>query len=193
MKPRQVPRTPSRWRLDGTTGVKAHLEFVIHEGTRQLERAQRIWDRALDARDSGLRSPSLEAGGGTRNDGGAPESSVERAAFARLDGLDDVSFALRGYLGSLAKLASVMADLRKHGAVLYGLDPDDARKLVEEPERGQFCENPNHPEPRWVSNSGRDRIRAGRCEACGKYKQRYGSDRSREMIEEAEKRKGEAA
>lgn len=209
MKPRQVPRTPSRWKQGPAID---HLVFIRETARDAADDLLEMWRVGVDSLDSGLGSPNLDgSSGGTYEDdgsatGGIPKKVVAREKLAPASKTDPddpskkihlpiesrkqvgweedpILVAFHGFFDCLSRGVTVMAELRSHAAVLRKLDPEVARKLVEDrvPERGKPCDNCG----RWVSGPPGDPIRAGRCGTCYEYRRTHGGkDRSKEMIEE---------
>lgn len=203
--PRRERDGSRTWRPEDVVRCVTHqTEFAA----AMLPAAQEVITRANRDSDDGVASANHDGSPGPLGDDGSsngrtPNLVLSKELLGSGKTLDEqkhlgwreepVRAAMKTMVKAIVEIDYYQRRLSQAFAVLQTLDAEDARKLVEERrvERGQFCENPNHND-RWVSGAAGDKIRAGRCEACGKHKQRYGSDRSREMIEKAEG-KGEAA
>lgn len=178
MKPRQIPRVPSKRWAQGPMVNHAHFwKVTAQEFESELVE---FWDFARECLP-GLASPSLEPSRGTLNDAGNSQSPTETAA---LQPTDVHVRAWRELCQSVGEITGAMARLRGAWSVLRPLDPEIARGLAEErkPERGSQCDNPNCA--RWVAGGTKDPIRAGRCTACAAFWKRNGKDRPRELVED---------
>lgn len=128
----------------------------------------------LNAWMPGPASSTLDSGRAPIADDGSQSGPTPRAALGR----DIISTAARDFARHLDHAARSAETAARIAATLLAIDPDLAQALVDQApvDRSGNCANCGT----YVANTPADRIRAGRCEPCYRWRKRHaGEDRPR--------------
>jgi hypothetical protein len=163
------------WLEDAAAELRERSVTVIQRACRDLDDG------------TGRRVDERVAGGRYDEDGSAP-GRVPAMVLARFrDGAwhgDPVETAVRDLVsGVMAARAALLGALDAAGR-LRGMGAEEAAGFAERVRELQgrasgYCANCG----RWVSGTDEDRLRAGRCEACYRFRQRHGADRPLSEVE----------
>ena len=137
---------------------------VIQLAKENAELVATALERAQRDKHAGLPSGHGD-GRGTTNDGGGAYSRTEMLALSGQIKNDDVR-------NTLKRLVDLLARTHREASKLVSVPEDERQKLLLPPGAG-WCEN--RACGRWVPG-GPDRLRAGRCERCYRYRARRGGD-----------------
>jgi len=115
----------------------------------------------------GPASSTLDSGRAPIADDGSQSGPTPRAALGR----DVISTAARDFARHLDHAARSAETAARIAATLLAIDPDLAQALVDQApvDRSGNCANCGT----YVANTPADRIRAGRCDACYRYRRRH--------------------
>lgn len=158
-------------------------KLTTRDKVHPLARVEAAVMRAYADRDAILRSPSLN---GAVSGGDDPSWRVQDSMTDQNGNFVGVRFdALGNLLGQLAELVHAAETLA--GTIssviddLNAISLADAKRLIDESSGVGRCVNPNCDTV--VTGVGDDRLRAGRCDPCYRYRLRTGDDRPRRLIE----------
>jgi hypothetical protein len=153
------------WLEDALGWLRADCDGVIR-------RACRDYDDGTSTGSDG------KVSGGTVADDGSENGRVPSMVLARFEKGDPVEQTVSNLIGDLAAMRLAAADALSRVALLKGLDPEKARRLVEEktPERigAGHCANPHCDT--YCSGARDDRLRAGRCDPCRKWRRSHAGE-----------------
>ena len=182
----------------GSRDVRTQLDWLKAALTELAKVSADVVRRAA------LDAPDGMAGGGERVNGGRyledgsvpgpiPSIVLGRYRAGRFVGGrwvpgewagDPVEQAMSRFVGGIAGARAAIEQAVEAAAYLAGVTPEEARELLELIGRGGrqagYCVNRNCG--RWVAGTVVDRMRAGRCEACYRWRLRHdGEDRPAEL------------
>lgn len=126
----------------------------------------------------GPASASYDGGRAPIGDDGANNGTVPRLALRN----DPISYAARELARQLEHAAQAAEHAQRIARSLLAIDPETAAQLADRTpaDRSGTCTNCGT----YVANTPQDRIRAGRCDACYRYRRRHeGMDRPRVLWE----------
>lgn len=184
ISPPNLPRKKNGQRVWSSQDLLEQIDWMIEDLPSLRGECETVILRACSDSDNGQRGVDYRKPGSkaSRSDDGTPASMVLNLALARK--ADPVAEAMSWLVGDIVHLRALMLDAHRRASFLKGLDIDTAKRLLRKRERSGsgHCENPACG--KWCTGGGEDRLKAGRCEACYRYRSSHGgSDRPQALCD----------
>jgi hypothetical protein len=179
--PKQKRDGSRTWRTKPLLDQVAWFETAAADLAEDCEHV--IRRAVLDHDDGTSGGTDVKVSGGRVADDGSENGRTPSMVLRRMENGDEVSEAVARLVGRVIAMREAMHGALADAAFLRGLDPEKARRLVEDqkiaPGAG-WCEDCG----RWVLGGRDDRLRSGRCDKCRKRNER-GWDGLERLVDES--------